>query len=392
MRILSVHNRYLQRGGEDQSREAEEQLLIEHGHEVIRLEESNERVTQLGPLRTAARTVWSRESHARADALIRAHRPDVMHVQNFFPLISPSVYYAAHAHRVPVVQSLRNYRLLCLNAYLLRDDQPCELCLGRSVAWPGVRYRCYRGSRAASAVVAAMDSTHNLLRTWTRRVTRFIALTGFTRQKYIEGGFPADRIVVKPNFLSEDPGAGVGERSGAVFVGRLSPEKGLRTLLEAWQVIRTAEPLRIIGDGPDRGMVEEWAAKYSKVDYLGKRSIAEVYDAMKRSKVLVFPSLWYETFGRTIVEAFATGTPVVASRIGAAAELVNDGETGWLFTPGGVDDLARILGATLGNAKALNRAGRAARTTYETRYTAALNYNALLNIYESAIGACGIHS
>ena len=212
-------------------------------------------------VRLALKTVWSSESYHILRRRLRERPYDLIHVQNFFPLISPAIYYAAQAEGVRVVQSLRNYRLLCPNAALFRDGRLCEDCVGRSVPWPGVVHKCYRGSRGATASVAAMLAVHRQLRTWQRMVDVYVALTGFARDKLIEGGLPADKIMVKPNFVAGDPAPGDGAGGYALFVGRLSPEKGLGTVLEAWQRLRGALPLKIVGEGPLAASVEEAAAQ-----------------------------------------------------------------------------------------------------------------------------------
>src|SRR5882757_8921508 len=226
MKILMLHNRYLVPGGEDQSSAAEVALLRGHGHAVEFLEEDNRRVEQLGKARTALRTVWSRESYRRIDEKLRGGQFDILHVQNFFPLWSPSVYYAASRNRVPVVQTLHNYRLMCANALLFRDQHLCQECLGRFLPWRGVVHACYRNSRAASAVVASMVGAHKLAGTWRKRVAMYIAVSGFARDIYITGGLPPEKIVVKPNFIHPSPVPGGGGGGYALYVGRLSTEKG----------------------------------------------------------------------------------------------------------------------------------------------------------------------
>lgn len=382
MRILLVHNRYLQRGGEDVSCEAEADLLRDHNHEVMQYEVSNERIASLGKLRAAARTIWSSESYRRVEELIRSHQPDIMHVQNFFPLISPSVYYAACKHRVPVVQSLRNYRLICLGGQLLRQGRVCEDCIGKRTPWPGVRHACYRNSHTISAVTGAMLMGHRIAGTWFEKVTCYLALSEFSRQKFIEAGFPETQVVVKPNFLKEDPGMGEERRNGAVCVGRLSPEKGVATLIEAWKQAGIHEPLRIIGEGPEAEALTEQARDCPSIQWMGALPSQDVFAHVKASRYLVFPSKCYETFGRTILEAFATGTPVIASRLGAAAELVEHNVNGWLYEPGDVDDLSRAIRCAHDEPNHLKTMGARGRKSYEDRYTAARNYARIMQIYE----------
>ena len=241
-------------------------------------------------------------------------------------MISPAAYYAARAENVRVVQTLHNFRILCPNAIFFREGRPCEDCLGRSIPWPGVVHKCYRGSRTASAASAAMLIAHRTLGTWQKAVDVFIALTQFSRKKFIQGRLPAEKIAVKANFVYPDPGIGAGTGEYAVFVGRLSAEKGLDTLLDAWKVLRENVALKIVGDGPLAAIVEEAAANDSRIEWLGRKSAEEVYALIGQAKFLLCPSNCYENFGRVIVEAFVKGTPVVASDLGAMAELVDHGD------------------------------------------------------------------
>ena len=383
MRILSLHSCYQIRGGEDESREAEERLLREMGHSVEVYEDNNERVTALGTKHTALKTVWSREAYRATKRRLRSQTHDIVHVQNFFPLISPSVYYAAKAEGVPVVQTLRNYRLLCPNALFFRDGHVCEDCMGKFVPWPGVLHGCYRESRTASSAVATMLTVHRTMGTWSKMVDLYIALTEFARQKFIEGGFPAEKIAVKPNFVHPDPGIGEGRGEYALFVGRLSPEKGLDTLLTAWEKLG-GFPLKIVGDGPLASRVEKAAARFSHIQWLGRRSVQEVYALMGEAKMLIFPSEWYETFGRVAVEAFAKGTPAIAANIGAIGELVDHSRTGLLFRPGNPEDLAAKVEWALLHPGELARMRQEARAEFEAKYTAKENYRRLMEIYALA--------
>lgn len=385
MRIVVVHNHYQFQGGEDESFRAEVAALRDVGHHVTVLTEHNDRVQELGPLRVAGRTVWSMESYGRIRRLLRDERPDLLHVQNFFPLLSPSVYYAAHAEHVPVVQSLRNYRLLCANSLFFRDGHVCEDCLGRAVVWPGVVHKCYRDSATASATVATMIGAHRLMGTWNTMVDGYIVLTEFARNKFIQGGLPADKLLVKPNFVYPDPGEGVHDGEYALFVGRLTPEKGVYTLLDAWSRLPTTTQLRIIGDGPLREHVMQVAAERRNIHYVGHLPVTEVYNQMGAATLVILPSEWYETFGRVAVEAFAVGTPVIASRIGAVAELVEDGVTGLVFEPGNAADLAAKIGWLLDHPEVACRMRKEARAVYEEKYTAEKNVRMLIDIYTKVI-------
>ena len=389
MKILMLHNKYLLPGGEDQATMADAALLRDQGHEVELLVEDNRRVEQLGKVRTGMRTVWSREAYRHIDEKLRAGNFDILHVQNFFPLWSPSVYYAASHNGVPVVQTLHNYRLMCANSLLFRDQHVCEECIGRIFPWPAILHACYRNNRAASAAVAGMISAHKLAGTWRRRVAIYIAVSEFTRKKYIAGGMAAERIVVKPNFIHPTPLPGNGGGGYALYVGRLSAEKGIATMLEAWKSASNAIPLKIVGEGPLADLVIAAAKSGSEIEYLGPKSPPEVLDLMRSAEFLVFPSEWYETMGRTIMEAFAVGTPVVASRIGPPASMVIPGETGFHFQPGNVAELRERVEWCATHLAELRAMRGKARQAFEANYTGAANAKILLTAYEMAKHAGG---
>ncbi|MCU1332892.1 MAG: glycosyl transferase family 1 [Candidatus Angelobacter sp.] len=384
MKILMLHNTYLIPGGEDQCSIAEAALLRDHGHEVELVEEDNRRVEQLGHARTALRTVWSQESYRQIDELLRAGGFDILHVQNFFPLWSPSVYYAATRNHVPVVQTLHNYRLMCANALLFRDQHLCQECLGRFMPWHGVLHACYRNSRTASAVVASMVGAHKLAGTWRKRVARYIAVSEFARNIYITGGLPPEKIVVKPNFIHPSPVPGGGGGGYALYVGRLSQEKGVATMLEAWKSAHDPVPLKIVGEGPLAELVIAAARERHGIQYLGAKPLLEVLDLMRSAEFLVFPSEWYETMGRTIMEAFAVGTPVVAAKIGPPATMVVAGETGFHFTPGSVAELREWMERSSLHLAQLRSMRIKARRAFEASYTGAANVELLLAIYSKA--------
>ena len=386
MKILSVHNQYQIRGGEDESRESEERLLREHGHCVNTYEDTNDRIPSLSSVALASKTIWSTETYKAVSHRLKQEQPDIVHVQNFFPLISPSVHYAALHQHVPVIQTLRNYRLLCPNALFFRNGQVCEDCMGQWIPYPGIVHRCYKENTAASAMTTLMISVHRFLKTWEKTVSCYIALTEFARNKFIQGGLPADKIFVKPNFVHPDPGPGSGSGDYALYVGRLSVEKGLDTLLEAWRLLKHPIELKIVGDGPLADQVKQATMTTDNITWLGKRSIHEVHDLMGEAKFLVFPSKWYETFGRVAVEAFAKGTPVIAANIGAIAELVTDYHTGRLFNPGDANDLADKVDWLIRNHKTSQIMGLTARQEFEAKFTASANYKRMLQIYNVALG------
>jgi glycosyltransferase involved in cell wall biosynthesis len=385
MKIMAVHNRYQRPGGEDQVFADETALLEAENHSVLRCEVHNDRVEHMNRATLARDTVWNASAYRELGALIRRERPEVAHFHNTLPLVSPAGYYAARAEGVPVIQTLHNYRLLCPVALFFRDGRVCEDCMGKAVPWPGVVHACYRGSRAASGAVATMLTLHRAMRTYSQVVDVYVALTEFARNKFIEGGLPAGKIVVKPNFVAPDPGPGQGGGGYALFVGRLAPEKGTGTMLAAWDRLGTGIPLKIVGDGPLRDQVRRAAAGRSNLEWLGHRPVADVHALMKRADMLVFPSEWYETFGRVAAEAFAAGTPVVAADIGAIAELVEHGRTGLLFRPGDPEDLAAQVGWALSHPSQLRRMREEARAEFEAKYTAERNYLALMEIYAAAL-------
>lgn len=387
MKIAIVHNYYQQRGGEEQVFAAEGALLEARGHTVVRFTKHNDDVARMTKLGLARATIWNGETFHQLRALIRERRVDIVHAHNTLPLISPSIYDAAWAEGIPVVQTLHNYRISCVNAQFFREGRVCEDCLGRPVPWLGVLRRCYRNSGPASAAVATMLGYHKTRKTYTDRVCRYIALTPFAKTKYMAAGLPSEKLVVKPNFLEMDPGQGEGQGGYALFVGRLSAEKGISTLLDAWELLGPRLVLKVAGDGPESARVKAAAAASDSIEWLGWRSRDEILTLMRGAQLLVFPSVWYEGLPMTIIEAFATGLPVVASNLGAMESLIDDGRTGLHFEPGGAGDLATKIAWALEHPVELSRMRAEARSEYEAKYTAERNYEALMSIYEQAIGS-----
>ncbi|MFT5522765.1 MAG: glycosyltransferase involved in cell wall biosynthesis [Pirellulaceae bacterium] len=390
MKILLCHNYYRQLGGEDLSFEDEAWLLESRGHNVLRYTVHNDEIPNQSKLEVAKKTLWNNTVYREVKQLIQKERPDVMHCTNTFPLLSPAIYQAARDEGVAVVQALRNYRLMCPNAVMTRGDGPCEECLGKLFAWPAILHGCYRNSRMASSVVATMLAYHRLKGTWKNNIDLFYTLTEFTRQKYIEGGFPGDRILVKPNFVRDTTIQGTGSGNYAVYVGRLSHEKGIGTLLDAWKNSDFDLKLKFVGTGPMSDAVEKQAENDSRIEWLGQQTSDQVRQFIADATCLIFPSTWYETFGRTIIEAYSVGTPVVASRLGAMKENVFHGTTGMHFEAGDSDDLSAKVAAIIDHK---DRAGmrRAARACYEEKYTPEINYDMLINVYETSIQNAGIH-
>lgn len=388
-RVLQVHTRYRQAGGEDRAVEAERVLLEKAGLDVRQVIFDNAELWEsrslIGDLRLAVSAVWSRSAADQVASAIREHRPQVVHVHNTFAAASPSVYRAAAALGVPVVQTLHNYRMVCPAATLFREGHPCTDCVGAPVPVPAVVHACVRGSRLQSAVALATVTTHRALGTYSRHVNRYIALTEFQR-RLVVNALPQNRVVVIPNFLEPDPRQGAEDRSGVVYVGRLSVEKGVAPLLAAAEL----EPdiISVAGDGPLAEGVERAAAR-GRIRHLGSLPPIEVLDAMKRSIALVVPSVWYEGFPMVVLEAFATGTPVIASRIGSLAEVIDDGITGLLVEPDDGAALAKKIRWAVDHLEEMASIGGNARRRYEERYRGPSHLGELLATYEAATSRPG---
>ena len=382
MKIVIVHNHYQQAGGEDTVVRAERELLQKAGHEVSSFEVSNDPIGSLASqVGVGFQVVYSFSRRQELREVLKTNAPDVVHVHNFFPLLTPSIYDACADLGVPVVQTLHNYRLLCPRGFFMRDGKICEECLYKG-PFHGVRYGCYRGSRLQTLPVALMLAFHRWRRTWYDRVNRFVVLTEFAREKFIQAGFGAQQLVVKPNFVTLPRQASKQGGEYALFVGRLSAEKGVETFLGAWRDLN-GMPLKVVGDGPllDRVI----SSGPTAMEVLGRQSHSDTLSLMAEALFLILPAVCSEGFPMVIAEAMACGRPVVASRLGAMAEIIDDGRTGLLFEPGNASDLADKARWLLAHPQQAEEMGRNAREEYEKKYTPELNYKMLLQIYEMAI-------
>jgi len=388
MRILVVHNYYQQLGGEDTIFSTEADLLESYGHEVYRYTIHNDQVESMGTITLAKSTIWNKGTYKKIRTFIQEKRPQIAHFHNTFPLISPAAYYAAKDEGIPVIQTLHNYRLLCPNGLFFRDGKVCEDCIGKPLPLPGIIHGCYRGNRVASAAVASMVKFHDLKGTWTNAVDVFIAYSYFALQKFIEGGIPKDKLQFKTNFLHPAPTPGSGQGGYGLFVGRLSPEKGLQTILSAWKTLGHKIPLKIAGDGPLAPLVQAAVQETPDVEWLGRRSMAEIYTLMGEASFLIFSSEWYETFGRVAIEAFAKGTPVIGAKIGAITELVQPMQTGLHFEPGNSKDLVKQVEWFLDNPEKVRIMRQTTRSNFEENYTASKNHQRLMEIYHLASAPC----
>jgi glycosyltransferase involved in cell wall biosynthesis len=385
LKIVVAHNFYQQAGGEDQVFADETALLESHGHTVARHTVHNDEVANLGRLTLAGRTIWNRQSHRELFELVQRERADVVHFHNTFPLLSPSVYSAARSAGAAVVQTLHNYRLICPTAILYRNEKVCEDCMNRKAPWPAVVHRCYRGSFGASMVTAAMLSVHQSRGTFANDVDAYIALTEFAKAKFVQGGMPVDKITVKPNFVGPDPGVGEGRGNFCLFVGRLTEAKGIDVLLKAWKLLPDPIELKIAGDGELAPHVRDAAASNPRIHFVGRLPSDQINDLMGKATALIFPSVWYEGLPKTILEAYARGTPVIASRLGSMIELVRDGITGAHFTANDPADLAATVAGLLASGT-LPTMRTAVREYYLSKYTAEANYRMLMDVYERLTG------
>jgi glycosyltransferase involved in cell wall biosynthesis len=387
MKVLLVHNRYQQRGGEDSVVESEREILADQGVEVELLHADNDHIQGVvGKLKASTAVVYSAQAVSRIKAAIAAFKPDVVHVHNWFPTMSPAIFSACNRSGVPVVHTLHNYRLLCVKASLYRDGKPCEDCIGRALRLPGIVHGCYRSSRMGSAAATAAMLVHWRMGTWSRAVDRFIALSDFAKVKLVEGGLPAAKIVVKPNSLAADPGVRLGEGGYFAYVGRLTDEKGIPTLLECWRRGRDLPKLCIVGTGPLQNEVAAAAAAMDNVEWVGSRGSNEVMDIIGNAKALICPSSWYEGMPRVTVESMAVGTPVIASRLGTYLEMIDHGRNGMLFDAGNANALLACVKEmpSCTNSAAMRQS---ARSQFELRYSAKAGFQTLMQIYGDAIVA-----
>lgn len=393
MRILQIHNRYQVVGGEDTVADAERDLLTRYGHEVYVFERNNKEIEGYGLIKKASlffKPTWSVSAKMDVARILRSHNIDVMHVENFFPLVSPSVFYACAAEGVPVVYSLHDWRLLCALGLLYRDKNPCTECLLRDClsirgCLPAIRYGCYRRSRIQTASVCSMLIVHRLLRTWQNHVDIFIAPTNFVKDRFIEAGFPAERIFVKPHFVYPDPPRENGSRTYGLYVGRLCENKGIMTLLEAWR--RIDYPLKIVGGGDLEHDVRSYVERMGlrDVELCGQVTKERVFDYIKEASFVIVPSLHHEGFGMVVIEAFACGVPVLSSRRPPLTELIDDGRNGFLFEPGVPDDIVSKVQWLAGHKAELDVMGIQARKDFETKFSDQANYHQLIHVYEQAI-------
>jgi glycosyltransferase involved in cell wall biosynthesis len=392
MKVLYIYNFYQQSGGENLWFDSEPNLLRSHGHSVVVYKRDNRELEQYSTWQKASllwQASWSQRSYDDVLNIIRLERPDVAHVYNTLALVTPSVYYACQQAQVPVVQTLYNYRLLCPDGSLTRNERICEECVDHSL-WRAVRHACYRDSRVQSAAVAWMVYSHARRGTWGSVIDAYLVPTEFMRRK-LSNRIPAQKLFVKPNWHEPDPGMRQHNDGFALFIGRLTVEKGLRTLLKAWSVLSNPPLLRIIGDGPLRREVESMVKDRAdgRIEVLGPLPHSDVVEQLKCAAFLVLPSEWYEGFPHVILEAYACGVPIIASRIGTLADVIRHEETGLLHDPGDHNDLAAKVCWLGRHAEEAAKMGLVARAEYETKYTGKRNYQLLMEIYTKVLANRG---
>lgn len=383
MRIICAHNFYLQPGGEDTAYKMQVELLREQGHQVFVYERHNRELETLSPFTGAIEAVWSQRTITELSKLLDDSGAELVHFTNTFLRISPAAYHICKSRGAAVVQDLHNYRLLCPAANFLRNGKPCEDCLGKTFAWPAIQHACWRASRPQTAVVALGKTIHQGIGTWHTKIDRFVALTNFARQKFIQGGLPKEKITVKPNFVHAGPPQSQRENF-ALFVGRLSEEKGVVPLLAAWENLDI--PLKIVGDGPMQTQVKQAAQRSgSTIEWLGRLEPSQVTELMARARALIFPSICYEGMPLSILEAFASGLPVIASKLGAMQEMINDKYNGVHFEAGNPQDLAEKVNWFWAQPTLLTEVSQNAHEEYIKKYTPEANYELLMDIYQQAI-------
>lgn len=396
MKVLLVHNFYGSEApsGENQVFEAEKALLQQRGHAVATFTRHSDEIRghgMTGAIKGAAAVPWNPFAAAALRKVLVDFRPDVVHAHNTFPLISPAIFHAV-GRRSARVLTLHNYRLFCSAAIPVRAGRVCTDCLDSRSVWPAIRHGCYRGSHVATVSLAFGVALHRRLGTWQRQVDAFIALTDFQKERMVDGGLPAEKVHVKPNFYPGNPGVTPWQERHeyAVFAGRLTSEKGVASLIRGWAkwaALGDGVPeLRIVGDGPLRDQLEN-LAKNLPVKFFGQLSSSEAQAQIAGARLLLLPSECFEGFPMVIREAFAFGTPVAVSNLGPLPSIVQAGVNGVVFEPGSPASLASVVREAWQSPQLLERLGHGARQAFQQRYTEEANYRLLMEIYGAAIKA-----
>ena len=403
MIILQVHSFYEVRGGEDVVVESEKQLLEKNGHTVLSFYKYNSSLLNKNKFLVAINSIWNIKIFHELNSFLKKNKPDVVHCHNTFPLISPAIYWACARESIPVVQTLHNYRLLCPSAILFFKGEIYESSIGKLFPWQAVKDRVYRNSRLGTLVVAFMLFFHRIIGTWKNKVTLYIALTQFQKEKMIEGGIKSSKIVLKGNFLNDEFLSNIKNNqlreikkqygSYCIFVGRISFEKGYKELVMAWNEFlkinkNTNKKLIIIGDGPNFNDLEDLLKKFkikNSVILLGKKEKLEVLSFISCSEFLILPSICYEAFALTIIEAFACSKPVVVSKKANTADIVVDRKNGLIFKTGDIFDMSKSFRWAFENNDKINEMGKSARKSYIENYSNDIALKNLISTYNKVL-------
>lgn len=387
MKVLFIHSRYKLSGGEDSVLALEEKMLNDRGVEVkVVIFENKDIKGFLKKATTFFTAIYSFKAKKKIAKEISSFKPDIIHVHNFFPLVSPSIYDAARTCNVPVIQTLHNFRIICPGALLLRDGKVCEKCIQGNFL-NAIYHKCYRDSYFGSLSLASSDFIHKTMNTWNTKVDAFICLTSFAKKKFVQSGIDEAILRIKPNFVDSETSISTDDRKNiGLFVGRISQEKGIMNLIKIHD--KMDGKIIFVGDGPLLNRLKG----LSNYIILGRKPQNEIAEYMKTASFLIFPSICYEGFPMSIVEAYSNRLPVIASKMGAMEEIVIDGKTGCHFLPDDLEMMADKINWAFQNYSELREYGENAYLEYTDKYTSDINYSILLKIYEDAIGRCSKNS
>lgn len=382
MRVLLIHNKYQQRGGEDAVFENETELLRQHGNEVETLIFNNNDINQLSKVELAVKLFYNKDSYNKLNAIIEKFNPEIIHVHNFFPLASPSIFFASKKKKIPLVITLHNYRLICSNGILFRENKICEKCVNSAFPISGIIHKCYRNSRLQTAFLTTMTALHKLIKTWNNKIDGYICLTEFSKNKLVNSSLKLDesKIYIKPNFSFQKKNEAKKRENFYLFVGRLSEEKGIKTLLELAK--KSEIKLKIAGTGEMQEEVLAASKQVPNIEFLGQKNKEELKELYSKCKALIFPSTWYEGFPMTIVEALSNGTPVICSKIGGLPEIINHNYNGLLFEANNTDSLVSSIFDFEENKVNFYEN---AKKSYDDKYSSERNYKMLMSIYLNVI-------
>jgi glycosyltransferase involved in cell wall biosynthesis len=382
MKVLILHNTYKIGGGEDIQSQEELSLLNKNNIEVHSFNVSNDAIDDINNVKLALNTIWSKQYYKVLLQKIITEKFDIVHIHNFFPLLSPSIFYAAKKAGAKVVMTAHNYRLICPNALMFIENKICNDCVGKTIPYPALFKKCYRDNFSATGVTVAMLGFHNIINTWKNKIDSIICTSEFVKRQLILGGFKEDHLHVKYNFVASNIPPDFEKENYYIYVGRTSNQKGIDLLLNTFQKIQ--KKIVIIGEGPLNFQIEEFAKRNNNIEFLGKLSLGETYKKISKAKALISPSLSNEPFGRTITEAFAHGTPVIGSSLGGISELIKDGSNGFLFDPYKESDLGNVINK-FEEIKDVESMRKESFKSYQDKFTPSINYLRLMEIYNKTI-------